>query len=99
VLSPEEPVFPSESLAKLASRAKTTTTVNPPSKNPLNLGNQISDNEPELGNIHYAYRLGGIGGNLVQPYWSVKDQAFIVPDGSSQRLDLYPISNDAKLSL
>jgi hypothetical protein len=65
-------------------------TVNPPAAEPLNLGDQISDNEPELGWAHYDYRLGGASGNLVQAYWSVKDQAFIVPDGNSQQIDLLP---------
>src|SRR5262249_41096505 len=66
-------------------------TVNPGSKMPFSMGNQISDNEPELGNIHYGYR---IGGNLVQAYWSVHDQAYIVPDGTAQQFFLYPIWDD-----
>jgi hypothetical protein len=65
---------------------------NPPGAQPLNLGNQIADNEPELGSTHYGYRLNGA---LVQPYWSNRDQAFIVPDGNSQNFYLYPIWNDS----
>jgi len=65
---------------------------NPPGALPLNLGNQIADNEPELGSTHYGYRLNGA---LVQPYWSNRDQAFIVPDGNSQNFYLYPIWNDS----
>ena len=52
-------------------------------------GNQIGDNEPELpGGPRYGYRLNG---NWVQPYWSALDNAFIVPDGTSQKFNLYPI--------
>ena len=40
-------------------------------------GNQIADNEPELGGHAYTYRLNG---NLVQAYWSQADGGFIVPD-------------------
>ena len=54
----------------------------------LNMGNQIADNEPELGNTHYGYRLNG---DLVQPYWSARDRAFIVPDGNVQKFNLIPI--------
>jgi hypothetical protein len=43
----------------------------------------IPDNQP-----HYGYRLGG---NLVQPYWSKNDNAFIVPDGNAQKFYLNPI--------
>jgi hypothetical protein len=69
---------------------------NPPAALPLqNLGNQIADNEPELGQEHYGYRLGG---DLVQPYWSARDQAFIVPDGNSQNFYLYPIWNNASFT-
>jgi hypothetical protein len=40
---------------------------------------QIADNEPDGG--RYTYRLNGPAGPLVQAYWSIADQAFIVPDG------------------
>jgi hypothetical protein len=50
---------------------------------------QISDNEPDAS--RYLYREGG--SLLVQAYWSVVDQAFIVPDGNQQRVVLTPIWN------
>ncbi len=54
---------------------------------------QIGDFEPEPAQAHhYGYRLQG---QFVQPYWSVRDQAFIVPDGTSQKFYLYPIWNDS----
>ncbi len=70
--------------------------VNPPSTLPSSLlnpgGHQIGDYEPEQNNgIHYGYRL--FDGNLVQPYWSVQNNAFIVPDGSTQNFTLAPIWN------
>ena len=40
-------------------------------------GNQIADNEPEVGGQSYTYRLNG---NQVQAYWSQADGGFIVPD-------------------
>lgn len=49
---------------------------------------QISDNEPDDGN--YMYRLNGANGQLVQAYWSIKDNGFVVPDGNSQKVYLYP---------
>jgi hypothetical protein len=50
---------------------------------------QIADNEPNQGN--YTYGLPG--GALVQAYWSVVDQKFIVPDGNQQRVTLTPYWN------
>jgi hypothetical protein len=50
---------------------------------------QIADNEPNQGN--YTYRLAGSA--LVQAYWSVVDQKFIVPDGNQQRVTLTPYWN------
>jgi hypothetical protein len=47
-------------------------------------GKQIGDYEPE----GYSYRLNGV---RVQPYWSALDDAFIVPDGTTQNFYLYPI--------
>jgi hypothetical protein len=63
--------------------------VNPPSALPANMvnGSQIGDNEPEENKRKYGYRLSG---NLVQPYWSALDQAFIVPDGNIQNYYLTP---------
>jgi hypothetical protein len=56
---------------------------------------QIGDNEPD--GQRYGYRLHG---DLVQPYWSARDQAFIVPDGNVQNFLLEPIwSQDADGSL
>jgi hypothetical protein len=52
---------------------------------------QIGDFEPEPGGQpHYGYRLGN---DLVQPYWSRADSAFIVPDGNSQKFYLTPLWN------
>jgi hypothetical protein len=50
---------------------------------------QIADNEPDGGN--YTYRLNGT--ILVQAYWSVVDQKFIVPDGNQETVILTPIWN------
>jgi hypothetical protein len=55
-------------------------------------GGQIADGEPE-GNNLYASRLNGSSGPEVTSYWSVVDQAFIVPDGNLQRVLLVPIWN------
>jgi hypothetical protein len=61
-----------------------------PATDPSNLS-QIGDNEPEpSGQPHYSYRIGGASGVTVQPYWSNAFQAFIVPDGNSQRFNLAP---------
>jgi hypothetical protein len=70
--------------------------VNPPSSLPTSLlspgGNQVGDFEPEPdGGKHYGYRLNN---DLVQPYWSNQDSAFIVPDGNSQKFYLDPIWNN-----
>jgi hypothetical protein len=72
------------------------TLVNVPPTLPASLiaGNQIGDNEPEpAGQPHYAYRLGGPGGVLVQAYWSQQDNAYIVPDGNTQKFFLAPVWN------
>jgi hypothetical protein len=50
---------------------------------------QIADNEPDQG--RYTYRLHGV---LVQAYWSISYNAFIVPDGNSQKFDLTPNWNN-----
>lgn len=52
-------------------------------------GGQIADGEPE-GNNFYAWRLNG-SGPVVTSYWSVLDQAFIIPDGKLDRSLLVPI--------
>lgn len=46
---------------------------------------QVADNEPDYG--RYVYRLNG---NLVQAYWSIGLQAFVVPDGTSHLLEMTP---------
>jgi hypothetical protein len=56
-----------------------------------NNNGQIADNEPD--GQHYTYRLNGPSGPLVQAYWSIVDQAFIVPDGSPQATVLDPMWN------
>jgi hypothetical protein len=66
--------------------------VNSPSNLPASLlspgGNQIGDFEPEPnGGIHYGYRLNG---QLVQPFWSQTDNAWLVPDTNAQTLYLNP---------
>jgi hypothetical protein len=64
--------------------------VSPPAGLPPRLkgDNQIGDNEPA--GLRYGYRLGG---DLVQPYWSRADNAYIVPDGNRQKFVLNPIWN------
>ena len=62
--------------------------VNPPrALSGRTVGYQIADNEPAQPGFLYAYRLAG---NLVQPYWSACDNAFIVPDGNTQAFNLNP---------
>src|SRR5262249_54697397 len=79
----------SHELAETISDPANLMNVNPPSAlpssllNPPGTLNQIGDFEPE----RYGYRLNG---NLVQPYWSAQDLAFIVPDGNSQKFYLTP---------
>jgi hypothetical protein len=51
---------------------------------------QIADNEPDAG--RYTYTINGPGGKaVVQPYWSVSAQAFVVPDGNSESVTMSPI--------
>jgi hypothetical protein len=52
-------------------------------------GHQISDGEPD--GPQYTYLLNGT--ILVQAYWSVVDQGFIVPDGNQETVYLTPIWN------
>ena len=54
----------------------------------LKAGGQIADNEPEWGPNGYEARIDGV---LVQAYWSTKDSAWIVPDGSTTQTVLNPI--------
>ncbi|HKI37515.1 MAG TPA: hypothetical protein VKA46_37010 [Gemmataceae bacterium] len=64
----------------------------PPASLPASLspgGGQICDG-PEAGS--YNYRLNG---DLVSPYWSRQDNAFIVPDGNSQKFYLSPLWNSS----
>ncbi len=51
-----------------------------------NFESQIADNEPDGG--RYTYRL--YDSVLVQAYWSISFNGFIVPDDSGQNLYLYP---------
>ncbi len=55
---------------------------------------QIADNEPDGG--RYTYRLNG--SVLVQAYWSLTYQAFVVPDGTQQTVYLSPHWNNTKFS-
>ncbi len=76
-----------------------TVTAPPGLPNNVKGDNQIGDNEPEPGGQpHYGYRLGGVVGDLVQPYWSRADNAFIVPDGNAQNFYLYPIWNGSSFT-
>jgi hypothetical protein len=54
---------------------------------------QIADGEPENSNSGFAWRLNGSNGSTpkVTSYWSVLDQAFIVPDGSQSNVLLEPL--------
>jgi hypothetical protein len=52
----------------------------------LNLGYQIADGEPEYFGKGYSHRLNS--GDLVQAYWSQRDGAWVVPDGTSQKFAL-----------
>jgi hypothetical protein len=47
---------------------------------------EISDFEPDA----YTYVIRLSNGAIVQPYWSVSDQAYIVPDGNAQLFTLTP---------
>ncbi|HLJ95235.1 MAG TPA: hypothetical protein VKU02_18805 [Gemmataceae bacterium] len=60
-------------------------------------GAQICDGEPE-GNDFYAVRLNGPSGPVVTSYWSVVDQAFIVPDGHQQNILLYPAFDNSNFT-
>jgi hypothetical protein len=50
---------------------------------------QISDNEPD--DFNYTYRINGLNGQLVQAYWSLAYNAFVIPDGNTQAIYLNPI--------
>jgi hypothetical protein len=52
--------------------------------NPTPNSNEVCDYEAQ----NHRYRLGGPGGVQVQSYSSQRDQAFIIPDGSSQTLSV-----------
>jgi hypothetical protein len=71
---------------ELAERISTgTSSLYETSPNP---GDQIGDGEPELGRF-YAWSLSS--GPVVTSYWSVLDQAFVLPDGNPQRVLMTPI--------
>jgi hypothetical protein len=93
-------MFSHEIAEKISDPDSNGIWVKKPDAEPLDMGGQISDNEPELGWVHYGYRLGGDAthpGDLVQPYWSVRDQAYIVPDGNAQTFTLTPVWDDSKV--
>ncbi len=50
---------------------------------------QISDLEPD--DMSYTYRVNNV---LVQAYWSLNDQGFVVPDGNHQQFELLPHSHN-----
>src|SRR5262249_37727968 len=50
---------------------------------------QVADFEPDSG--RYTFR---VNGDLVQAYWSYRDQAYIVPDGDPAVRSLLPIWNN-----
>jgi hypothetical protein len=53
--------------------------------------NQVADGEPEpAGQPHYSYDIGGNPDVEVQPFWSVKTGAYVVPDGNAQQFTLSP---------
>jgi hypothetical protein len=70
---------------ELAEATASSVVVNDPGN--LKAGSQICDNEGENG-IGYEAPVDGI---MVQAYWSQKDGAWIVPDGSSTTTSLRPI--------
>jgi hypothetical protein len=83
----------SHELAETMSDPTGNGNITPPTTLPPSLaasgGNQVGDYEPEPANQpHYGYRLGA---ELVQPYWSKNDNAFIVPDGNAQKFYLQPV--------
>ncbi len=94
-------LFSHELVETLSDPDSNGINIVPPSTLPMNLratGNlQIADDEPDGG--RYMYRLGDpVKGDLVQAYWSNKDQAFIVPDNNSQLVLLRPIWNNGTFS-
>jgi hypothetical protein len=85
----------SHELAETISDPDSVQWLKPPSTLPPSLatpgGGQIGDYEPAAAyQYHYGYRLNG---DVVQPYWSGKDSAFIVPDGNKQTFTLWPVWN------
>jgi hypothetical protein len=56
---------------------------------------QIADNEPD--GATYTYRLNG--SVLVQAYWSIVDQAFLIPDGTREKVLLNPHWNTETMTL
>jgi hypothetical protein len=59
----------------------------------IGTSSQIADGEPENSGNGMAWRLNGSNGATpkVTAYWSVADQAFIVPDGSQSNVLLEPL--------
>jgi hypothetical protein len=93
-------VFSHEMAEAISDPDANGITVAPPAGLPKELtggytSGQIGDFEPESVGQHYGYRLGG---DMVQPYWSRDDSAFVVPDGNVQRVNLTPIWNGASFT-
>ncbi len=83
----------SHELAETISDPSLPGNITPGNRLPAGIGAsavpQIGDFEPEgSGGSKYGYRLNG---DLMQPYWSQNDKAFIVPDGNTQNFYLQPI--------
>jgi hypothetical protein len=62
---------------------------------------QIADGEPENSGNGFAWRLNGSNGSTpkVTSYWSVQDQAFIVPEGSRQSVLLEPLWGRSQINV
>ncbi len=74
---------------ELAEATAWDVTVNDPGNYSGDQEDQIADNEPEAGSVaDYSARVNGV---LVQAYWSGRDRAWIIPDGSPTTTVLRPI--------
>lgn len=86
-------IFSHETAEAIANFSTARQAGLPPALNNPN-ARQIADFEPEaVGQPSYGYRLGK---DLVQPYWSDRDQAFVVPDGNTETFELTPVWNDKR---
>jgi hypothetical protein len=79
--------FGHELVETLSDPDSNGVTITPPANLPQSLQAsgplQIGDDEPD--NMAYTWTLDG---NVVQAYWSARNDAFIVPDGNTQTLTL-----------